>query len=223
LGHSEAANLLGNAFDANTQGPVQNVAYQGSANYTHTFNANTILTATAGARHSWAHTRGDAFNGTTVGIPADLATNPIGGIQTAPSIEIDGYAAGNGNGHFGGQEYSVLLYGQDVGHVEASVSHVIHNHELKAGGEVRLHRINFTQWGIPNGRWEYQNSATASDANNSSSGRRRHGQLPHRLCHGMELVSGSGPAGDAELSVCRVLPGQLARQAEAYCESWLPL
>ena len=169
-GHSEAANLFGNAFDANTQGPVQNVTYQGSANYTHTFNANTILTATAGATHSWAHTKGVAFDGTTVGIPADLATNPIGGIQTAPSIEIDGYAAENGNGNFGGQEYSVLLYGQDVGHVEASISHVIHNHELKAGGEVRLHRINFTQWGIPNGRWEYQNSATASDANNSSSG-----------------------------------------------------
>jgi hypothetical protein len=169
-GHSEAANLFGNAFDSNTQGPVQNVAYQGAANYTHTFTANTILTATLGATHSWAHTFGEAFDGTTIGLPADLATNPIGGIQTAPSIDIDGYAAENGNGNFGGQEYSVLLYGQDVAHLEGSVSHVVRNHELKAGGEVRLHRINFTQWGIPNGRWEYQASATAEDVNNAQSG-----------------------------------------------------
>ncbi len=169
-GHSEAANLFGNAFDANTQGPVENVAYQGSINYTHTFSSNTLLTATVGATHSWAHTHGVSFDATTIGIPADLATNPIGQIQTAPSINIDGYAAENSNGNWGGQEYSVLLYGQDVGHLEASISHVIHKHELKAGGEVRLHRINFTQWGIPNGRWEYQSSATAADANNGSTG-----------------------------------------------------
>jgi hypothetical protein len=169
-GNSEDANLFGNAFDANTQGPTDNLVYQGSLNYTHTFNSNTLFTATAGVTHSWAHTKGVQFDGTQVGIPADLATNPVDGVQTAPSIEIDGYASENANGTFGGQEYSVLLYGQDVAHLESSFSKVIGHHEIKVGGEVRLHRINFTQWGIPNGRWEYNASTTAQDQNNSGSG-----------------------------------------------------
>jgi hypothetical protein len=167
---SEDANLFGNAFDSNTQGPTDGRVYQGSLNYAHTFNSNTLLTTTLGVTHSWAHTQGVPFDGTQVGMPADLATNPVDGIQTAPSIEIDGYASENSNGTFGGQEYSVLLYGQDVAHLEGTLSKVIHNHELKVGGEVRLHRINFTQWGIPNGRYEYNSGATSQDANNSGSG-----------------------------------------------------
>jgi hypothetical protein len=169
-GNSEDANIFNSVFDSNTQGPTTDITYQGSVNYTHTFSSNTLLTATFGATHSWANTAGVHFDSTTIGVPADVATNPVGHVQTAPSITIGGYAAENNNGNFGGQEYALLLYGQDLGHLEAAISHVIRNHELKAGGEVRLHRINFTQWGIPNGRWDFESSSTAQDANNSSSG-----------------------------------------------------
>lgn len=169
-GHSEAGNLFGNAFDAHTQGPVQSVVYEGSLNYVHTFSPKTLLTVTAGATHSWGHTRGNPFDDTKIGMPASLATNPAGGVAQTPSIVVNGYAGESGTANFGAQGWSVMMYGQDMGHTSASLSHSIGRHDLKVGGEIRIHRINFTQWGIPNGRYEYQSVATSGDNNLSSSG-----------------------------------------------------
>jgi len=164
-GNSEAANLFGNAFDSNTQGPVSFVTYEGSANYTHTFSSNTLLTVTAGATHSWTHTLGDPVpeaTWTSLGLPSSLETNPNGSVQQAPLITISGYNI-EGGSTFGGQGWDVMLYGQDVGGITASISHVWRNHEIKAGYETHLHRINFTQWGLPNGSYGYNGAATSGN------------------------------------------------------------
>ncbi len=55
---SSVANLFGNVFDANTQGPTNHVAYSGALNYTHTFNPTTLLTGTVGYDHAFAQTAG---------------------------------------------------------------------------------------------------------------------------------------------------------------------
>jgi hypothetical protein len=168
-GPSLAANLFGNVFDNNTQGPVSSLVYEGSANYTHTFSANTLLTVTAGATHHWAQTMGDPVppaTWTSLGLPPSLETNPSHNVQQAPLISIGGYAVennGQGGGGFGAQGWDVMLYGEDVGNVAANISHTMRNHELKAGVESHLHRINFTQWGLPNGSYSYQSAATAGD------------------------------------------------------------
>ena len=157
-----------NQYDANTQGPTNNLNYQGSANYIHTFTAKTMLTVTLGATHWWAHTSGIAFDETTIGLPTVVANTS--GIHAAPAIQFDGYSGENGNANVGGQPWSVLLYAQDLGHGAATISHVIGNHELKAGGEVRLHRINFTQFGLPAGKWQFQQTGTRQTWNDGTSG-----------------------------------------------------
>lgn len=162
-GYHEDANLLGNVFDANTQGPNNHTVYSASANYTHTFGPNTILTATGGYTHSWSHTQGNTvkysdFNITDLGLPASLLSS---GFPAAPAIQFDGYGAENGNANFGGQPWSGMLYGQSVAQIIGSVSHTRGGHEFKAGAEVRQHRINFTQYGLPAGKFQFGQTGTS--------------------------------------------------------------
>jgi hypothetical protein len=164
-GNTKGANLFGNEFDSNTQGGINFITYEGSANYNHSFGSNTLLTVTAGATHQWQHTFGDPVSASTwasLGLPSSLEYNPNGKVSQAPLFTIDGYAL-EGNQTFGGQGWDVMLWGQDVGEVNASISHMMKNHEIKAGGEVRLHRINFTQWGLPNGGYTYNGASTAGN------------------------------------------------------------
>ena len=161
------ANLLGTNFDANTQGIGQGNVWQGAVNYNHTFSPRTILAASLGYSHSWSHTFGidPNFDPTSIGLPA---YNTASGFKAPPDISIDGYAGENGNANFGGQPWSGLLYGQDVQQLIASVSHITGSHDLKVGGEIRRHTENFTQYGLPAGRWQFQSGWTAQDANNSA-------------------------------------------------------
>jgi hypothetical protein len=57
-----------------------------------------------------------------------------------------------------------MLYAQDLGHLSVTLSHVLSHHELKTGFETRLHRINFTQFGLPAGKWQFQRNATSLDS-----------------------------------------------------------
>lgn len=166
-GNTMDANLLGNVFDANTQGPNKNTVYSGALNYTHTFSPSTILTATAGYSHSWSHTLGNIanypdFSITSLGLPANLTSS---GFISAPAIQISGYGSENGNATFGGQPWSGMLYGQAVSQGIATVSHTVGRHEIKFGGEMRIHQINFTQFGLPAGKWQFQQEGTSQQYN----------------------------------------------------------
>jgi hypothetical protein len=162
-GDSHGANLFGNVLDSNTQGPIQNTVYAGALNYTHTFSPTTVLTASAGYTHSWVDIKGIAadfqnFSLSSLGLPSNLSTS---GFVAPPAIQIGSYAAENGNANIGGQPWSGLLYGQDVWHLIGSVSHIMGGHELKVGGEFRVHKINFTQFGLPAGLFNFQQSGTS--------------------------------------------------------------
>jgi hypothetical protein len=165
-GHSEMANLFGTVFDTNTQGPSSGTDWSGAVSYNHTFGPKTLLTASVGYIYNYAKTAGPdtSWNPTSIGMPADLAT--ASGVASPPALALDSYASGNGNATFGGQPWSSLLYAQDVSQLVASVSHSTGGHELKFGGEVRLHRINFTQWELPGGRWEFNQTATSQQFSN---------------------------------------------------------
>jgi hypothetical protein len=96
-------------------------------------------------------------------MPADLVSS---GVASPPALALDSYAQANSNAAYGGQPWSALLYAQDVSQLVASVSHSTGGHDLKFGGEIRLHRINFTQWELPGGRWEFNQNATDQQFNN---------------------------------------------------------
>jgi hypothetical protein len=85
------------------------------------------------------------------------------GFQTPPSIWLfSAYGCNGFNGCIGAQAWSILRFAGETGHLVGSIDHIFGRHEIKAGGEVRRHRINFMQAGTPNGLFAFTAGATAS-------------------------------------------------------------
>lgn len=166
-GNSLGANLFGNALDSNTQGPNSSLIYSGAVNYTHTFNPTTLLTITGGYDHNFSQTAGNAasYPSTTLQTlgfsPAVAAQLSQSGFTGLPAFQISGYSAENGNANIGGQPYAGLRYGRDVYHFIGSIGKTAGNHDLHMGAEYRAHRINFTQYGEPNGLFGFGASGTS--------------------------------------------------------------
>lgn len=157
-------NIFNNVWDSNTQGTNKGVAYSTSLNYTHTLSPTTLLSFTAGYDHSWSHTLGIAalypgYSDAAYGLPTSLGTTS--GFLAPPAFTMSGYSAENGNANIGGQPWSGLLYGSDVLHMLGSVAHTAGNHDLHIGAEMRVHRINFTQYGIPGGLYGFGSAGTS--------------------------------------------------------------
>ena len=160
------ANFFGSVYDTNTQGPTKHSALAGAVNYVHTFNPKTVLNLSLGYGHNWYPTDGVAssFGGfdptKTLGMPPYIDTS---GFLTPPSVWLfSAYGCNGFNGCVGGQAWSVLRFASETGHVVGSVSRISGRHEIKAGGELRRHRLNFMQAGTPNGLFAFTSGATAS-------------------------------------------------------------
>ena len=88
--------------------------------------------------------------------------------QTPPSVWLfSAYGCNGFNGCIGGQAWSVLRFASETGHLIGSVDHIAGKHEIKAGGELRRHGINFMQAGTPNGLFAFTAGATASGLSGS--------------------------------------------------------
>ena len=162
----ENPNFFGTVYDTNTQGPTEHSALIGAVNYLHVFSPATLASISAGYGHNWYPTEGVAasFGGydpvKELGMPAYMDTS---GFLTPPSIWLfSAYGCNGFNGCLGGQFYSILKFASDTGHVVGSIDHVKGRHEIKFGGEVRRHRINFLQAGAPNGLFSFTSSGTAA-------------------------------------------------------------
>ena len=160
------ANFFGSVYDTNTQGPTKHAALVGDVNYIHTFNSNTLMNVSIGYGHNWYPTDGVAasFGGfdpvKVLGLPPYIDDS---GLRTPPSIWLfSAYGCNGFNGCVGGQAWSVLRFASETGHLVGSINHIAGKHEIKAGGEVRRHGINFMQAGTPNGLFAFTASGTAS-------------------------------------------------------------
>jgi hypothetical protein len=159
-------NFFGSVYDTNTQGPTKHAALVGDVNYVHTFSPTTVLNVSLGYGHNWNPTDGVAasFGGfdpvKVLGMPSYIDAS---GFQTPPSIWLSSsYGCNGSNGCLGAQAYSILRFASETGHLVGSVDHVMGRHEIKAGGELRRHRINFMQAGAPNGIYTFDAAGTAS-------------------------------------------------------------
>jgi hypothetical protein len=162
----ENPNFFGTVYDTNTQGPTKHSALAGDLNYQHTFSPATLASVSIGYAHNWYPTEGVAasFGGfdpvKELGMPAYMDTS---GFLTPPSIWLfSAYGCNGFNGCLGGQFYSILKFASETGHLVGSIDHLIARHEIKFGGELRRHRINFLQAGAPNGLFAFTNSGTAT-------------------------------------------------------------
>jgi len=174
-GSSSSLNCFGNFADPCTGGPVNFTRHEAAVNYSHTFSPRVALTITYGLVRAFDFQHGVQGNFpnisssfTQLGFPAYL--NNFG---TIPAIQISGYSSGNSGNNIGTQTFSVLREGQDAHHLEGAVSWIRGKHELKIGGEGRLHRINFVQPGWPSGDFSFDSTATSeisSESNTTSNG-----------------------------------------------------
>ncbi len=163
-GNSEGVNCFGNVADPCTQGPNTSHAYSASLNFTHTFNASTVMGITYGWVRSFSYTAGVGqdfkdFNPvTTLGLPQYMLTS---GYIATPNITLgNGYQAVSGQ-NLGSQTYSILHYPLDTHTLNVSLSKIKGKHELKVGYEARMHRISFLQVGNPEGQFQYTLSGTS--------------------------------------------------------------
>ncbi len=162
----ENPNFFGSVYDTNTQGLTKHSALVGDLNFLHTFSPATLASISLGYAHNWYPTDGVAasFGGfdpaKVLGMPSYIDAS---GFLTPPSIWLfSAYGCNGFNGCIGGQAYSILKFASETGHLVGSVDHVVGKHEIKIGGELRRHRLNFLQAGSPNGLFSFTNSGTAS-------------------------------------------------------------
>jgi len=162
----ENPNFFGTVYDTNTQGLTKHSALVGDLNFLHTFSPATLLSISLGYGHNWYPTDGVAasFGGfdpaKVLGMPSYIDTS---GFLTPPSIWLfSAYGCNGFNGCVGAQAYSILKFASETGHLVGSVDHILGKHEIKAGGELRRHRLNFLQAGAPNGLFAFTGSGTAS-------------------------------------------------------------
>jgi Carboxypeptidase regulatory-like domain/TonB dependent receptor-like, beta-barrel len=162
--NSKSFNCYGNFVDPCTGGPGKTTRHEVAITNTRTFSPRVALTVTFG------YVRGfDNFPGvkgqfsnidslfSQVGFPSYLNN----GFGTIPDISLSGYSSGNAGPNIGTAPFSVVREGQDSYHLSGAVSWLRGKHELKFGGEGRLHRINYVQPGWPSGFFPFDFTSTS--------------------------------------------------------------
>ena len=163
-GNSTSFNCFGNFTDPCTSGPARFTRHEASINFAHTFSPTLVLSVTYG------YVRGFDDAGGIKGQFPDIGTSfgQLGfpsylnnGFGVIPAIQISGYSSGNAGNNVGTQTFSITREGQDSHHLGGSVSWLRGKHELKFGGEGRMHRINHGNPGWPSGDFPFDFSATS--------------------------------------------------------------
>jgi hypothetical protein len=159
-----ALNCFGNLADPCSAGPVDSTAHLFGLNFTHVFNPSTLfsfsygLTRTARFYHSL---RGDYPNldpVKTLGLPAYVATS---GVAQLPAVMVGGGYGQAGGASVGNSAWSYLRDGQETHNLLAALSRMQGRHQLKFGGEFRMHRFSFVQPGTPAGLYNFDFNGTS--------------------------------------------------------------
>ena len=195
-GSSKSFNCFGNFADPCSSGPANFTRHEVAINHTHTFGPTLVLTITYGLVRGFDNAPGIkgqfpniSSSFAQLGLPSYLNT----GFGTIPAIQISGYSGAGNN--IGTQTFSITREGQDSHHLEGAVSWLRGKHELKIGGEGRMHRINHGNPGWPSGDFSFDSTGTSeigSESNTTNAG------LPFLGGDGMaSFLLGVGPPGNA--------------------------
>jgi hypothetical protein len=138
-------------------------------NAAHTFSPSTVLTMAYGFARQFVNQPGAAANFPKfnpvpdLGLPGYMADS---GVKATPVITVYGgyYAAGPLNA-IGGQPWTILRYAQETHHLIAALDRMQGRHELKFGGEMRVHRTNEGQPGTPDGYFTFDYNTTSQGPN----------------------------------------------------------
>jgi len=143
-------NCFKTALDPCTQGPGAGGSRMFAMSHTHSFGAQTVLNVMYGITRWRTFTQGIAKDFpdfdpiADLGLPSYLSS---AGLVAAPSYYIyGGYNKVSGQS-IGAQAWSAYRNGSEVHHLMATLSRVQGRHEFKFGGDIRVHRMNWVQWG----------------------------------------------------------------------------
>jgi hypothetical protein len=155
-----------------------NTAHLFSLGFVHTFGPTTVLDFTYGLTRT-----ANAIGGTNLYYPASK-TDPVTNLKMPSYIDTSGYTtfptvisngselapSSDNSTLIGSAPWSYLRQGQETHDLLASLNHIQGRHELKAGGEFRMHRFNAGQPGTPNGLFAYGPMGTSQTGNWDGSG-----------------------------------------------------
>ena len=151
-GNSHSFNCYGSEADPCTGGPVDFTRHLFAINETYTFSPTLLMNISYGYTRGFDFQKGiqgdfpDIDPSAQLGLPSYMLAS---GFPQFPNIVLADYKAPQDGANIGSQTFSILRQGQDTHHVVGSLSWVRGAHELKFGGEFRMHRINFAQPGWP--------------------------------------------------------------------------
>lgn len=169
--NSKDFNCFDNFADACTSGPAKIHRYELAVSETHTFSPTMVLTVTFGGLRAYDFQQGvggefpnidSSF--TQLGFPSYLNNN----FHSIPGISLSGYSTGNASANIGSQPFSITREGQESYHLAGSLSWLRGLHDLKFGGEGRMHRINHVNPGWSSGFFSFDNTGTAKIASDPS-------------------------------------------------------
>ena len=170
--NSHSFTCFPNEADPCTGGPVQEHDHLFALNYTQTFSPTLVMNLSYGFTRGHVNERGitgdfPKLNPVTdLGLPSYMLVSRYPQI---PNIGINGYLAAGGS-NIGTQTFSIIKEGQETHTALGSLNWVRGKHELKFGGEMRVHRINFTQPGWPGGAFSFDFSGTSQVSTDGSTG-----------------------------------------------------
>ncbi len=155
---STPAQPFGNAMD-----PVGNHGsshtHMFAINYTRTFSANTLLNLSYGfSRNFMDYMDAEIDQVKTLGMPDYMNRS---GILNAPAIVIDGYYSAGSNNNIGSQPWGIYRASPETHHLLGSLNRLHGRHDLKIGGEMRVHRLNEDQPGEEAGFFDFGRGETS--------------------------------------------------------------
>ena len=172
-------NCFHNVADPCTAFSGPHTAHLFSLNFVRTFGPATVLSFSYGLTRT-----ADNDQGISIDYPSSQ-TDPVkvlkmpsyidtSGSTTFPTVISYGneLAANSGDNStaIGGAPWAFFRQGQETHDLLASLTHIRGRHELKFGGEFRMHRFNAGQPGTPNGLFAFGPSGTSQTGNWDGSG-----------------------------------------------------
>ncbi|HEX5410794.1 MAG TPA: TonB-dependent receptor [Terriglobia bacterium] len=154
-GNGHNATCFDNPLDPCNSGPVINSAHAIVLNDTWTVSPTTVVNLSYGFTRSFSNGQGPAgdfpdFDPVSeLGLPSYITES---GFPVAPTVFVyGGYQGASGSANLGYQAWSIIKYGQETHDLLGSLDKIAGRHEIKFGGEYRMHRITFGQPGAPAG------------------------------------------------------------------------
>ena len=190
--------------------PGGSKTYAFNLNYTRTFSPKTLMSLTLGFTRNFYDGK-DIMTAYPDVDPDQGLGAPVlpGGFRASrrlrqSSSRTTGLPRGN---NIGSQAWGILRQSPEQYHLAGSWSHMAGRHDIKIGGEARMHRINFVQPCCGAGYYDFDQNGTSRGTLGPG---RSDGEFPHRVHRAERLVRpvrDPGLGQHSEFPVRRLYPG----------------